>query len=145
VIDHDTLSHEASHAAMATLCGLELTGVNVLGNGRTSAGWITYAVGDEDWRVLTKTLVAAGRPTTGWPPNGPSTPDLDHLLRLLRENGVDASRYYHVVGEAEETMCSEAYQSLKTRFETALEGHGGVLGEADVQAVVRRWRWDSEA
>ena len=142
-IDADTLEHESSHAAMAILCGLELTAVDALGNGTTSAGWIRYVVGDEDWRVLTKTLVAAGR-ETGWPPNGPSTPDLDHLRRLLHENRIDASRYYAVITEAEEVMRSEEYLSLKARFEGALEGAGGRLDEQDIRGIVQRWEWDRE-
>lgn len=148
MLDPEVVEHESAQAAMATLCGLEVSHIDAIG-GQTYQGQLRYfkAANDDQRTAEIKTLFAGGDiPTgSGFPPNDTvrDSHDLAHLRRLMTEMRIDASRYYRLKAQAEELMTTPRFQTLKTRFADALVGSDGVLDEQAIGAVIRRWEWDT--
>jgi hypothetical protein len=145
MVDPDVIEHESRHAAAAVICGLEVSRIDAVGDGRTYRGQLKYYRADDDQRRSEiKTLLVGGDIPNGYPPNGAvaDNHDLVHLRRLIDGLRLDAAAYYRLKVEADTMMDSAEFRSLKARFVQALEGNDGRLDEQDVDDVVDRWRWD---
>ena len=93
-LDPEVVEHEARHAAMAILCGIEVSRIDAVG-GQNFRGQLRYFKGDDDQRVAqVKTLLVAGDVAPGFPPNDnvADNHDLVHLRRLIDELRLTASR-----------------------------------------------------
>ena len=143
-LDPEVVEHEARHAAMAILSGIEVSRIDAVG-GQNFRGQLRYFKGDDDQRVAqVKTLLVAGDVAPGFPPNDnvADNHDLVHLRRLIDELRLDASRYYRLKAETEQLTGTPEFKSLRDRIADALIGNDGYLDERTLQAIVERWRWD---
>lgn len=143
MIDRAVAEHEAHHAAMGIVSGLEISAVDAIGDGATCLGQVRYyKSGDDQRRAVLMTLLAAGDVPPGWPPNGSaSIDDLVHARRLIGELNLDSMQYYGLKVRTEELMDTPQYKSLQSMISGALMGLGR-LNERDLRDIRRRWEWD---